>query len=93
LLETLKSISGAAERCGFSDSAYFARVFAKITRCSFKEYRDNPVRFDTHTQQHTPTIRAQREARREYWQQLITGRNGAQFRSVHSARNGASEYT
>jgi AraC-like DNA-binding protein len=45
LLEPLANISDTAERCGFSDSAYFARVFRKIVGCSPKEYREDPMRF------------------------------------------------
>lgn len=44
LLEPLTTIAEAAERCGFSDSAYFARVFRKITGASPSEYRNEPMR-------------------------------------------------
>ncbi len=44
LLDPLQSVSDAAEKCGFSDSAYFARVFRKIAGCSPREYRDDPMR-------------------------------------------------
>jgi len=43
LLEPLTTIAETAERCGFSDSAYFARVFRKITGSSPSEYRNNPI--------------------------------------------------
>ena len=44
LLEPLATIAETAERCGFSDSAYFARVFRKIAACSPSEYRQEPMR-------------------------------------------------
>jgi len=44
LLEPLTTIAEAAERCGFSDPAYFARVFRKITGFSPSEYRNEPMR-------------------------------------------------
>ncbi len=44
LLDPLENVSDAAEKCGFSDSAYFARVFRKIAGCSPREYRDDPMR-------------------------------------------------
>ncbi len=47
LLEPLENVSNVAERCGFSDSAYFARVFRKVAGCSPREYRDEPMRFAT----------------------------------------------
>ncbi len=43
LLEPLATIAETAERCGFSDSAYFARVFRKIAGCSPSEYRNQPM--------------------------------------------------
>ena len=43
LLEPLATISEVAESCGFSDSAYFARVFRKVVGCSPTEYRDEPM--------------------------------------------------
>ena len=44
LLEPLATISEVAEKCGFSDAAYFARVFRSITGCSPSEYRNEPMR-------------------------------------------------
>lgn len=44
LLEPLATVSDVAEQCGFSDAAYFARVFRKITGCSPSEYRNEPLR-------------------------------------------------
>jgi AraC-like DNA-binding protein/ligand-binding sensor protein len=44
LLEPLATISEVAEKCGFSDSAYFARVFRNITGCSPSGYRNEPMR-------------------------------------------------
>jgi AraC-like DNA-binding protein/ligand-binding sensor protein len=44
LLEPLATISEVAENCGFADSAYFARVFRKITGCSPSDYRNEPLR-------------------------------------------------
>jgi len=43
LLEPLTTIAETAERCGFSDSAYFARVFRKITGGSPSDYRNDPM--------------------------------------------------
>ncbi len=43
LLEPLATVSEVAERCGFSDAAYFARVFRKITGRSPSEYRNEPL--------------------------------------------------
>ena len=45
LLEPLISITDVAERCGFLDSAYFAKVFHKLVGCSPREYREAPSRF------------------------------------------------
>lgn len=45
LLDPLENIYDIAEKCGFSDSAYFARVFRKIAGCSPRQYRDDPMRF------------------------------------------------
>lgn len=47
LLEPLENVSEIAERCGFSDPAYFARVFRRIAGCSPREYRNDPMRFTT----------------------------------------------
>jgi AraC-like DNA-binding protein len=44
LLEPSNNIAAVADRCGFSDASYFARVFRKITGCSPREYCDNPLR-------------------------------------------------
>jgi AraC-like DNA-binding protein/ligand-binding sensor protein len=44
LLEPLATISEVAEKCGFSDAAYFARVFRNITGCSPSGYRNEPMR-------------------------------------------------
>ena len=44
LLEPLATISEVSESCGFSDSAYFARVFRKVAGCSPTEYRNEPMR-------------------------------------------------
>lgn len=43
LLEPLATISAVSESCGFSDSAYFARVFRKVVGRSPTEYRDEPI--------------------------------------------------
>jgi AraC-like DNA-binding protein len=51
LLEPLENVSDIAERCGFSDPAYFARVFRKIAGCSPREYRNDPMRFATPAEQ------------------------------------------
>ncbi|MBZ5593118.1 MAG: PocR ligand-binding domain-containing protein [Acidobacteriia bacterium] len=44
LLEPLATISEVSESCGFSDPAYFARVFRKVLGCSPSEYRNEPMR-------------------------------------------------
>ncbi|MEO7141946.1 MAG: PocR ligand-binding domain-containing protein, partial [Bryobacteraceae bacterium] len=44
LLEPLASVAEVSENLGFSDPAYFARVFRKIAGCSPRAYRDNPLR-------------------------------------------------
>ena len=44
LLEPLATISEVSETCGFSDAAYFARVFRKVAGCSPSEYRNEPAR-------------------------------------------------
>jgi AraC-like DNA-binding protein/ligand-binding sensor protein len=44
LLEPLARISEVSESCGFSDTAYFARVFRKVVGCSPSEYRNEPMR-------------------------------------------------
>lgn len=44
LLEPLDTVSDVSEKCGFSDSAYFARVFRKIAGCSPSRYRNEPMR-------------------------------------------------
>lgn len=47
LLEPLASVSEVAENLGFSDPAYFARVFRKIAGCTPSAYRNNPLRIAT----------------------------------------------
>lgn len=42
LLEPLSNSSEIAERCGFSDPSYFARVFRKLAGCSPSEYAKDP---------------------------------------------------
>ena len=42
LLDPFENVSDIAGRCGFSDPAYFARVFRKIAGRSPREYRDDP---------------------------------------------------
>ena len=44
LLEPFENVSDIAEKCGFSDPAYFARVFRKVAGMSPREYRDDPMR-------------------------------------------------
>jgi AraC-like DNA-binding protein len=44
LLEPLNNASQVAEKCGFSDSSYFARVFRKIAGCSPSDYAKDPGR-------------------------------------------------
>ena len=44
LLEPLATVSEVSESCGFSDPAYFARVFRKVAGCSPSEYRNEPMR-------------------------------------------------
>lgn len=43
-LDPLNNVSQVAEKCGFSDPTYFARVFRKIAGCSPTEYMDDPLR-------------------------------------------------
>jgi AraC-like DNA-binding protein len=45
LLDPAYNVSQAAERCGFSEPAYFARVFRKITGCTPSEYMRSPLSF------------------------------------------------
>ena len=42
LLEPLNNVSSVAERCGFSDPTYFARVFRKLVGCPPSQYARNP---------------------------------------------------
>jgi transcriptional regulator GlxA family with amidase domain len=42
LLQTSDDVKIVARRVGFTDPAYFSRVFHKITGCSPTEYRENP---------------------------------------------------
>ena len=44
LLEPLNNASQVAEKCGFSDPSYFARVFRKVAGCAPSEYARNPRR-------------------------------------------------
>ena len=44
LLEPLNNASQVAERCGFSDPSYLARVFRKIAGCAPSEYARDPWR-------------------------------------------------
>ncbi len=44
LLDPLKSVSEVAAACGYSDPAYFARVFRRVTGCSPSEYVGDPGR-------------------------------------------------
>lgn len=43
LLDPSYNVSQAAEKCGFSDPAYFARVFRKVSGCTPKEYMQDPL--------------------------------------------------
>ncbi|MBN1119541.1 MAG: substrate-binding domain-containing protein [Anaerolineae bacterium] len=43
LIQTDNSISQVARRVGFSDPAYFSRVFRKLTGLSPRHYRENPA--------------------------------------------------
>jgi AraC-like DNA-binding protein/ligand-binding sensor protein len=43
LLEPLATVSDVAEKCGFADPAYFARVFRKVSGRSPSEYRNEPM--------------------------------------------------
>ena len=44
LLDPLHNVSHVAQRCGFVDASYFARVFRKIVGCSPTEYCRDPLR-------------------------------------------------
>jgi len=44
LLDPKNNVTQVAERCGFSDPSYFARVFRKVTGVSPREYCRNPAR-------------------------------------------------
>ena len=44
LLDPAYNVSQAAEKCGFSDPAYFARVFRQIAGCTPKQYMQDPLR-------------------------------------------------
>lgn len=43
LLEPLATVSEVAEKCGFADPAYFARVFRKVSGRSPSDYRNEPM--------------------------------------------------
>ena len=43
LLDPQNNVSQVAERCGFSEATYFARVFRMIAGYSPSEYRENPL--------------------------------------------------
>jgi len=43
LLDPLNPIASVAEQVGYSDPAYYAKVFRKIAGCSPTEYRENPA--------------------------------------------------
>ena len=43
LLDPAYNVSQAAEKCGFSDPAYFARVFRQIAGCTPKQYMQDPL--------------------------------------------------
>ncbi len=47
LLDPALNIAQVAEKCGFSDPAYFARVFRKLAGCAPREYIGDPIRFGT----------------------------------------------
>jgi AraC-like DNA-binding protein/ligand-binding sensor protein len=47
LLEPLGSVAEVADRCGFTDPTYFARVFRKVAGCSPRDYRNDPARCAT----------------------------------------------
>lgn len=55
LVEPFNNVSMVAERCGFSDTTYFARVFRKIAGCSPREYRNNPMCVVHATAEQAPT--------------------------------------
>jgi AraC-like DNA-binding protein/ligand-binding sensor protein len=44
LLEPVARVAEVAERCGFAEPAYFARVFRKMTGLSPREYCEDPAR-------------------------------------------------
>jgi AraC-like DNA-binding protein/ligand-binding sensor protein len=44
LLDPLQNVSQTAQRCGFTDPSYFARVFRKVAGCSPSEYCRSPLR-------------------------------------------------
>ena len=46
LLDPAYNVSQAAEKCGCSDPAYFARVFRQIAGCTPREYMQDPLRLD-----------------------------------------------
>jgi AraC-like DNA-binding protein/ligand-binding sensor protein len=48
LLDPLNNVSVVASRCGFSSSAYFARVFRKFVGCAPTEYAKDPRRTPVH---------------------------------------------
>ena len=54
LLDPAFNVSQVAERSGFADPAYFARVFRKIAGCSPREYIQNPVRFGKDAEEDGP---------------------------------------
>jgi len=43
LLDPAYNVSQTAEKCGFSDPAYFARVFRKLAGCTPKGYMQDPL--------------------------------------------------
>ncbi len=45
LLDPVSSIAEVARQCGYSDPAYFSRVFRKLQGCSPREFRRNPHAF------------------------------------------------
>ena len=47
LLDPVSRVSETAERCGFCNPAYFARVFRKLTGCSPSEFSKQPNRAAT----------------------------------------------
>lgn len=81
LLDPLNNVSQVADRCGFSDPTYFARVFRKITGCSPTDFARAPLAIP-HNLYHSNAFEGATPSRRNALkQEVVAGFRSTQARS------------